>query len=157
MVPPPSSSPPGHPSRQTHRHGHRHGHRHRQHRFSFLPLLLQLQLLLLLALWMIIIPGSHASPIQLRRVVVVTKDDERRSDSSGMPRRRHLTDEDKQAIIADYGLKDDAELPVQSVSPDNTVVVNSKGRLCTCLLGCLLVCFLLACLFGWRSYCYSKV
>ena len=93
-----------------------------------------------------IISGSHASPIQLRRVVVVTTDDERRSGSgSGMPRRRHLTDEDKQAIIADYGLKDDAELPVQSVSPDNTVVVNSKGRLCTCLLDwLLLVCFFFA-------------
>ena len=38
------------------------------------------------------------------------------------------TEADRQGIIEDYGLKNEAELEVQSISPDNTVVVNSKGK-----------------------------
>ena len=68
-------------------------------------------------------PCIDASPIQIR------PSSERNTLRSGnVARRRHLTEADRQAIIEDYGLKNEAGLEVQSISPDNTVVVNSKGE-----------------------------
>lgn len=75
---------------------------------------------MLLLVWMV--PSIDASPIQIRPSGKNTL------RTGNVARRRHLTEADRQAIIEDYGLKNEAGLDVQSISPDNTVVVNSKGK-----------------------------